>query len=456
MPTMSALKKITAAFVIVGMLTPGEFCTAQENSGTPPAPRLTLRQALDLALNKNRQIVISQLQVEQAGERVAQARTGLLPQFTLQAFGGQLLDTVRERFPKGIFGSAGGSPVPAQDSDLSTGSRLAAAYNLTLGQPLTQIPRIRTGIRLLELSREIAQEQERQQRQTIASNVRQVYFGLLQNQEAVKAGSANLQALHELERTVTDQVVQQSALRADLLDVQARTAAQETTLSTLLDTLAEYKERMNILLGRNIRTPFQVMPESEPAPLDNDSVARQEQALRDRPDLRRSALQVRQAELDRHNIQLSALPEVSLVMNYFSLGKEVDGLPSHLWTVGFQLSWEPLDWGRHRHALAEKTSVIAQARLAEQEAQAAAQADVDNRIRQEHQARALRRAAQVAQSAARERLRVTLNQYRVQTALLKDVLQAQAALTDADRQVQDAEMATLTAQAELHRALGEE
>ena len=278
---------------------------------------------------------------------------------------------------------------------------------------MTQIPRIRTGIRLLEIGKDLAEEQERQQRQTIASNVRQVYFALLQTQEAVKAINANLQALHELERTVTDQVVQQSALRADLLDVQARAAAQEATLSLQLDTLAEYKERMNILLGRDLQTPFQVTPETEPAPVESDNARLQEQARRDRPDLRRSALQIRQAELDRHSSQLSSLPDVSLAMNYFALGKSVNGLPDHLWTVGFQLSWQPFEWGRHRHEIAEKTSVIAQALLAQQEAQAGAQVDVDNRIRQEHQAHEQRRAAQAAQTAARERLRVTTNQYQV-------------------------------------------
>jgi len=68
--------------------------------------------------------------------------------------------------------------------------------------------------------------------------------------------------LQELERTVADSVVQQSALRADLLETQARVAAQETTLSALLDTLQQYKEQMNVLLGRAVQTPFQAAPET--------------------------------------------------------------------------------------------------------------------------------------------------------------------------------------------------
>ncbi len=431
-------------------------CGAQGNPGVMSVPTLTLRDALEIAQRNNRQIGIARLQIDQAGHKIAEARTSLLPQLNVLAQGGYLLDKVNAHFSKGILGTVNGSLVPSQDTDIVSGNRFTALYDLSLAQPLTQIPRIRVGIRLQEIGRNLAEEQERQQRQTIASNVRQVYFGLLQTQEAVKATNANLQALHELERTVTDQVVQQAALRADLLEVQARAAAQETTLSLQLDTLAQYKEQMNILLGRDVQTPFQVAPATEVVPVESDRDRLQAQAARNRPDLRRSALQIRQAELDRRNTQLSYLPDVSLATNYAALGGSINGLPDHLWTIGFQLSWQPFEWGKRRHDIAEKTDAVKQAQLALQEAQAGAQLDVDNRIRQERQARQQQRAAQAAQRAARERLRVTLNQYQVKATLLKDVLQAQAALTDADRQVRDADLAALTAQAELRRASGEE
>ncbi len=82
--------------------------------------------------------------------------------------------------------------------------------------------------------------------------------------------------------------------------------------------------------------------------------------------------------------------------------------------------------------------------------------DVNNQLRREHQAHEQFLAAQAAQAAARERLRVTLNQYQAKQALVKDVLQAQATLADTDRQTQDAGLAYLTAQSDLRRALGEE
>src|SRR5579871_2525035 len=75
-----------------------------------PSPTLTLSQALALARQNNRQIRIAGLQVEAAQQRTAAARTGLLPKITLQALGGQLVDTVSAHFPAGVLGTVNGSP----------------------------------------------------------------------------------------------------------------------------------------------------------------------------------------------------------------------------------------------------------------------------------------------------------------------------------------------------------
>lgn len=452
------LTRIAAALLVsTGLLSASTAGADQPGAAPAPAPLLTLRQALDLALRNNRLVTISGLQVEQARQRIAEARTQLLPHLDIQAVGGELLDTVKAHFPAGVLGTVNGSPVPSHNIDVSTNHGFSSVYSLTLAQPVTQIPRIQTGIRLQQVGADIAREQERRQRQTITDNVRQIYFAILQTQDGTKATNANLAALHELERSVADQVGQQAALRADLLDVQARVAAQEATLSTQLDTLQQDKEQMNVLLGRDVLTPFQVTSEPAEPMAETDVAHLQAQALRERPDLRSSALQIRQAELDRRSTRLGYTPDLSLATTVSGLGSGVNGLPDHLWTAGFVFSWkDPWDWGRRRHEIAEKSQAIKQACLAYQEAQAQAQVDVNNQLRREHQAHEQFLAAQAAQAAARERLRVTLNQYQAKQALVKDVLQAQATLADTDRQTQDAGLAYLTAQSDLRRALGEE
>ena len=82
--------------------------------------------------------------------------------------------------------------------------------------------------------------------------------------------------------------------------------------------------------------------------------------------------------------------------------------------------------------------------------------DVNNSLRELQETRELIRSSQLAREAAQEKVRVTLNKYAQHAALLKDTLEAQAALADANRQYQLALSSFWTARADFDKALGEE
>jgi outer membrane protein len=82
--------------------------------------------------------------------------------------------------------------------------------------------------------------------------------------------------------------------------------------------------------------------------------------------------------------------------------------------------------------------------------------EVNGRFRGLQQTRQLLRVAELAQETARENLRVAENRFRVEKALLSDVLQAQASVAEADNQYQQALLAFWTAKADYEKALGED
>lgn len=421
-----------------------------------PAETLTLSQALTLAQQNNRQIRIAGLQIDQAQQRTAAARTNLLPQISVEAQSGRLLNQVSANFPAGSLGTINGSPVPSQDVNLTSSGRFTSSYNITVAQPLTQLPRIRTGIRLQETGTQIAREQERQQRQSIASTVRQTYFAILRTQDGITANNTILQHLQELERTIGDAVQQGSALRVDLLEVQAKHAEQEATLNALRDTLAQYKEQMNVLLGRDMRTPFEVATGESELPDLGDEDHLVERALQRRPDLQIGALQVRQAQLNHRLTEQQNTPEVSLATTYKALQNHINGLPGSFWTIGFHVTWNGLDWGRSRREASAQARGVDQAKVAQENAIAQVEAEIRTLVRRRHTAQEQERAARLTREAAQERVRVTMNQFQLKAVLLKDVLQALATLADANRQVQEASLAHLSVWSDLQRAVGDE
>jgi outer membrane protein TolC len=82
--------------------------------------------------------------------------------------------------------------------------------------------------------------------------------------------------------------------------------------------------------------------------------------------------------------------------------------------------------------------------------------DVKRRLRKLREAEELLKVTEMSREAAREKARITMNQYRQQAVLLKDLLEAQAGLAHANDQYQQALLGLWTAKADFEKALGED
>jgi outer membrane protein TolC len=250
-------------------------------------------------------------------------------------------------------------------------------------------------------------------------------------------------------------VAQKVALRSDALDVQFRLAKEQLTRTTYENTLANQKEQLNQLLGRDVRTDFVVEPVSTLSISEIDLNAARTRALDNRPDVREARLKVEQADVDRRAKKAERIPDLSVAVSYSSYFN-IDVMPTNLATAGVQLKWEPFDWGRKGRELASKTHAVEQARLTVRDVEDKVVVDVNTRFRTLAEKRALLNVAQMAQATSREKLRVKTNQYQVQAALLPDVLGLRAEQASSDDNYQQALLAFWTAKADFENAVGEE
>jgi outer membrane protein TolC len=245
------------------------------------------------------------------------------------------------------------------------------------------------------------------------------------------------------------------ALKSDSLTVDSRMATAELQRLTLANTLASQKEQLNLLLGRDVRTVFDVTPLPAITLQETDLEIAQTRALAARPDVKQARLKVQQAELARRVAKADYIPDLALAVSFVS-PLNIDGAPKQIATAALQAQWEPFDWGRKARAVASKSLEIRQAQNAVRDAEDRAVLDVNARFRRLDETRAQLRAARVGQDAARETARVKVAQYDAQAALLADVLQTESSLADSDNQLQQAMVAFWTARADFERALGEE
>jgi outer membrane protein len=433
--------------------------TAAANGQTissAPGERLTLEAALEMARDNNRHVQTAQLEVDKAEANVATARTRRLPSFEADLAASQLLMPVDFSFPAGAFGTYPPiGPIPSGDTTVSVPREPTYYVFSQVSQPVSQLFQINLAIKSAVTARDLGRERLRAEELTVANRVKHLYFAILQTQSALTSTEEAIALYRELTRTLDVRVAQKVALRADALDVQFRLAQEELTRTTRQNALASQKEQLNELLGRDVRTPFEVEDVRAISIVEVDLQAAQAQALESRPDVRQARLTLQQAELDRRIAKADRIPDVSVAAAYVS-NFNISVLPKNLATLGVRLKWEPFDWGRRSNELAAKTHTVQQARLGVRDAEDRTVIEINSRFRALSEKRALLNVASMAQASAREKLREKTNQYQLQAVLLPDVLQVRSELATTNDRYQQALLDFWIAKADYELAVGEE
>ena len=416
---------------------------------------LTLDQAVAVALISNRLVRAAQLEVDKAAEDVKVAHTYGMPQFSFRLYELQFLTKTNFLFPGGVFGSFPQiGPIPPAATPVPIARRPASIPYFQAAQPLTQLRRVKLGVELQGLNRQIAQEKVRERQQDIANQVKSTYYSLLQVQGGIDATQEALTLFKELDRVSNEAVLQEALLRGDMLEAQAGLAKTETDMVVLRDTSATLKEKLNELMGRDLSLDFTVQGAPEPQAYAMDLAAVRARAMEQRPELREARLKKKQAEADYKSKKSEYIPDVSLIFTYLS-PFNVDVVPKNITAAGFALSWDVFDFGKKKHELLGKSQIIEEAGAGIEETAAQIMLDVGNRYRKMEEARQQLRVTTLSRGIAEERVRVGLNRYQEKAVLLKDLLQLQTSLAETSYKYLESLLAYWTARAELEKAMGE-
>jgi len=416
---------------------------------------LTLDQAISLALQKNRQIKVAQLDVSKAEHDTEVMKTNRLPKFNVNVMQGQLLNKITFTFPPGSLGAFPGiGPFPPATTDITTDRRPFTLIVAGANQPLSQLYRIGLGVDAKKLDTEIAKEKLSLQEQATVNEVKKTFYNLVQAQSALTATEEAITLLKEMNRLAANGLEEQVILKSDMLDAEAGLAKAESEATTLNDTVATLKEKMNDLLARDLTTEFTVSQTTEVKPWEMDLAATRALALQQRPEIREGRLKIQQAEIDRRAKKAEYIPDIGLSMNYLSpFG--IKFVPENIAAVGVAVNWDVFDWGKKKQELASKSEVIEQAQNGVDEAAAQIQVEVGLNFRKLEEARQKLHVADLELDADREKVRVALNKYDAHGILLKDVLQMKASLAEKTYRYQESLLAFWTARADLEKSIGE-
>jgi outer membrane protein len=295
----------------------------------------------------------------------------------------------------------------------------------------------------------------RAQSQDTVRQVKEAYYQVAELQAQVTSARAAVRSLSELSTLTEQRLAQETVLLSDSLTVKAKLKQQRYQLLTAEDAFELQKQNLNRLLGRDLHTSFSVemLPFGELVECDLDTARKQ--ALEQRPELRGARLQTKIAELDVRREHAKYIPDLSLQVSYLGF-QNVNFLPQSTGAVGFAFQWQPFDWGYKKHRIAELKATTEQKATTESDIEQRILLDVEEKFRKLAEARILLDALTDQREAEQAKLGEVTNRYNQKTALLSDLSQQQAAVSQAEAQYQQALAGFWTARANFEKAIGVE
>ena len=422
-----------AAGVLVTVLVSSLPAAAQ----TPPV--LPLADAVQLALAQTRDLQQAQAEVDKATYQSDLARAQRLPRVNLGIIQPNFFTEVDLRL----------GPV-----NLGLPRAFAFAFG-TVTQPISQLYDIGLGMKAAALGQSVASERLRGARQAVVNEITRGYYACVRAQTGLVVAREAVTLSREIERLLKTLVDERVALDADLLEAQARLARQEHDVLVLENALISGRERINVALARDPGTAFSFEAIPATVPADVEVASARDHMLDQRPDIKQARLSVQLADVDIRAKKAERLPRVGAMFAYAG-NINMSLLPGNMSAAVLQASWEPWDWGRRSREVAVKSLTARQADRAVQQLEASAVVELGVKARALREARSLVTVTELAERAARERLRVVLDRNTEGAVLAKDLLLAQVGLAEADFNYQAALLAYWEARADYEKVAGED
>jgi outer membrane protein len=223
----------------------------------------------------------------------------------------------------------------------------------------------------------------------------------------------------------------------------------------LRDTLQTQKEQLNELLGRDLDTAFRTEQVPPISPAEMDLKTARQTALRQRPEVKEAEIDTERAEYDRKLSKAKYIPDVGAAVHYLE-PINTAFLPQNIVSAGLEMKWDPFDWGGRKDEVKQKDVSLKQSNFQLQETQAQVMLDVDNNFRKLEESRSLLEVTQAGRDAANEKMREINNQFKHAAVLMRDVLQQQASVANAEHDYEQSLLSFWNAKAAFEKALGEE
>jgi len=448
----------SSAWLILSLLILGStLCTRVAAQQPSPVPlRLTLDQAIDLALKQNHSVRLRSLSVEQAQSKKDEARSNYLPQ--IKASGGVLHLTEFEgvQIPAGAFGSYPSTgPIPSNPLVIDQGSVTSYTGRVGLEQPLTQLFRIHEANVAAKEDVLVAKTQLDQTQDAIALQVRQLYYNILINEQKLEASQDQLAAAQVKDEESRNDVAHGNALELSALQSEASILQTQQESLTLRLQGDDFRRQLADTLGLPVNTPIDLDPGAASAKLDIPSRADAVRiALDQNQDLKAARQTLVKAEAGLAAAKDAYIPDVT-ALSHFSYQSGVPFFARNFGTFGFSLSYDLFDGGRREANVREARSELRSAEMAVDKLRSEIEVQVQGIYDRIDELRQMVAVAGHVVKVRSEAARLADRQFEQNAALSSARSQNHADLASSAASLLEANCGLSLAEADLKRAIGQ-
>jgi outer membrane protein TolC len=327
----------------------------------PPSPRrITLDEAVQLALKHNHVVRIAGYKVQEKEHAKEVMRSGYFPVLRNDSSALNVTDTQFIGIPAGSLGTIGGTPLPERSVILNQGGHTFVTSGTSLTQPLMGLLKVKSAndIALAELN--ATRDKNRQTENAVALRVHQLYYRILIAEAHRQATQAKIKSTDDLQNERTAQAKFGSVLEEEAIESRAQSLeAKQDLLNTGLQ-LSDLTMQLNDAIGLPLTTSLTLDPAVREVAQICEREACLHAALEAHPEIAEARAEVEKASAAVRLAKRQYLPDVEGFARY-SYQDHVPFLARNFGTFGVHLGYDVFDGGRKRAAVGEHKSQLAQA-----------------------------------------------------------------------------------------------
>jgi outer membrane protein TolC len=354
--------KWKSQLLLITLVLSGPMGFAGEPGDTASARHITLREAVQLALQHNHNVHIAADNVEAKQHATEVAKSAYLPTIRNESTFIHVTDTQLVQLRAGSLGGVAGSPVPPADAIIQQGGKDLTTSGTQLTQPLTTLLKIRSENDMARADWKASQQKSKETVNDVALIVHQLYYKVLIAQVHRAATEARIKASQHLETERVQQVKYGSALQEDLIESRAQLLQAKQELLTTELQLSDLELQLNEAMGLPLTTAVDFDPdvaEVQPTCAREACVA---QALASHPEISEARSEVEKAtaavRLAKTDIYV---PDIYAFARY-SYQNQVPFLARNFGSFGVHFEYDLFDSGRKRALLREREAQVSQAK----------------------------------------------------------------------------------------------